>query len=381
MKKITAIFLSILLLLALTACGEDIQPTANEPNTTISAALQYDHSMDRLYAEQFAVDYYNDGYALLTISNGSRFLVIPEGKSAPNDLPNDIVPLQQPINNVYLAASATMDFFVSLDALDSVRFSALKADSWYIPSAKKAMETDRILYAGKYAAPDYEMILAEGCDLAIENTMIYHTPEVKEQLERVGVPVLVDYSSYESHPLARTEWIKVYGLLTDKEQAAETAFQQQVSAFQAVSEKAGTGKTVAFFYITSNGEVSVRRTSDYVPKMIELAGGHYLFDDLGSADGSAASTVTMQMEEFYARAKDADVLIYNSTIDGELPDLDAFLQKSDLLQNCKAVQTGSVYCTTKNLYQSTMALGTFTADLYHLLTGDDSQLTYLYKLE
>ena len=27
-----------------------------------------------------------------------------------------------------------------------------------------------------------EQILAEGCDLAIENTMVYHTPEVKEQL-------------------------------------------------------------------------------------------------------------------------------------------------------------------------------------------------------
>ena len=32
------------------------------------------------------------------------------------------------------------------------------------------------------------------------------------------------------------------------------------------------------------------------------------------------STMNMQMESFYAAAKDADILIYNSTIDGELPD-------------------------------------------------------------
>ena len=38
--------------------------------------------------------------------------------------------------------------------------------------------------------------------------MIYHTPEVKEQLERFGIPVLVERSSYESSPLARMEWIK-----------------------------------------------------------------------------------------------------------------------------------------------------------------------------
>ena len=41
---------------------------------------------------------------------------------------------------------------------------------------------------GKYSAPDYELILVQGCDLAVESTMIYHTPEVKEQLEQTGHP-------------------------------------------------------------------------------------------------------------------------------------------------------------------------------------------------
>lgn len=35
----------------------------------------------------------------------------------------------------------------------------------------------------------------------------------------------------------------------------------------------------------------------------------------------------MQMEAFYAETKDADCLIYNSTIDGELQTLDELLQK------------------------------------------------------
>lgn len=79
------------------------------------------------------------------------------------------------------------------------------------------MQTGRIAYAGKYSAPDYERILTAECGLAVENTMIYHTPEVKEQLERFGIPVLVERSSYESSPLARMEWIKLYGILLGKE--------------------------------------------------------------------------------------------------------------------------------------------------------------------
>ena len=44
------------------------------------------------------------------------------------------------------------------------------------------------------SAPDYELIVSEKCGLAIESTMIYHSPEVKEKLEEFGIPVLVEHS-------------------------------------------------------------------------------------------------------------------------------------------------------------------------------------------
>ena len=52
-----------------------------------------------------------------------------------------------------------------------------------------------------------------------------------------------------------------------------------------------------------------------------------------------------------------------------------------MLEKFKAVQDGNVYFTTKNLYQSTMELGTITSDIHKMLIGDDADLTYLYKLE
>ena len=57
--------------------------------------------------------------------------------------------------------------------------SGTKQDGWYIDEAKQAMADGKITYAGKYSAPDYETIYSADCNLAIENTMIYHTPEVK----------------------------------------------------------------------------------------------------------------------------------------------------------------------------------------------------------
>ena len=377
-KRLTALFCGVLLLVSISACGA--ASGDGEKNTDISEELTYTGSMELTCAKEFAVDYYEDGYALISISNGDRYLLIPEGKECPADLKEGIVPLLQPLENLYLVASAAMDMFVALDSLDTIRFSALKEDSWYIDEAKTAMAEGRILYAGKYSAPDYEQILAANCKLAIENTMIYHTPEVKEQLEKFGVPVLVDYSSYETNPLGRTEWVKLYGLLTGQEKKAEALFQEQADAFAKVSKEERSDKTVAFFYITSNGQVNVRKSSDYLPKMIDLAGGTYIFDDLGDKDDTASSTMSMQMEEFYAAAKDADYLIYNSTIEGELNSVADLLGKSDLMKNMKAVQEGHVYCTTKNLYQSSMELGTIISDIHNMLT-EDGELVYIYKLE
>ncbi len=124
----------------------------------------------------------------------------------------------------------------------------------------------------------------------------------------------------------------------------------------------------------------MRKSSDYLPKMIALAGGTYVPERLGEED-AASSTMTIQMEEFYAAAKDADYLIYNSTIDGELFSIEELTNKSSLLKNFRAVQEGNVFCTTKNLYQSSMELGTLIRDIHHMLAGEEEELTYLYRLE
>ena len=115
--------------------------------------------------------------------------------------------------------------------------------------------------------------------------------------------------------------------------------------------------------------------------MIELAGGTYVFQDLGS-DTDHKSSVNMTMEEFYAAAKDADCLIYNSTIDGELDTVDDLVAKSAMLRDFKAVQSGSVWCTTNDMYQHTMSAGAFIEDLHAIFTGDTAhEMTYIYPLK
>lgn len=143
--------------------------------------------------------------------------------------------------------------------------------------------------------------------------MIYHCPQVKEQLENLGVPVLVERSSYEADPLGRMEWIKLYGVLTGKEQLAEELFEKEIKELENVSVQAvegqehsdqtNQGKTVAFFYITSKGSANVRKPGDYVAKMITMAGGTYVPQSAEEEEENALSTMNMEMEAFMQRQR------------------------------------------------------------------------------
>lgn len=375
-------FLMIILGMMTILCACSAQRVSTSGDKNISG-LEYEGSMKLKYAQQFAVDYYKGGYALISIKDGDRFLVIPEDKDVPENMDSDIKIIKRPLKNVYMVSTSAMDLVCAIDEEKNIRLSGTKEKDWYVDKAKEAMKSGNMLYAGKYSAPDYELILSEKCELAVENTMIYHSPEVIDKLENTGVPVLVEKSSYESHPLGRMEWIKMYGVLFGKEDEAEKYFDEKTKEADRVienveKEQNDKRKTVAFFYITSNGAVSVRKSGDYVSKMIELAGGEYVFKNL--TDENALSTMNIQMEEFYATAKDADYLIYNSAIDGELYTMDELIEKSSMLKDFKAVKNGDVWCTGKNMFQETTGIADMIVDINSIVNGADGDLEYIHKL-
>ena len=341
---------------------------------------EFEKKMDFSYVEGADVYYYADGYKFIDVYDSARYLLVPEGGEIPADLDSDVVIMHKP-QRIYLAATGAMALFNAIDALDSIRMSSLNADDWYVQEAVQAMEEGKIVYAGKYSAPDFEMLLSEGCDLAIESTMILHSPKVQEMIEKLGIPVFIDRSSYETHPLGRTEWVKIYGAMLDLEDTAEAFFETQARVMDDLEDFENTGKTVAFFYMNSDGSVVVRRPGDSVPQMIELAGGKYVLSDVGILQETERSSVSMTMEEFYANAVNADYIIYNSSIAAPIYSIDDLIGLSPLFADFKAVQEGNVWLADKYLYQATDIVGELIRDFNRMLTdGSAEEMTFLRKL-
>lgn len=360
-------FFAALLACFLTGCAARNAAPRHDPRPVGSMALAY--------AEQFTVDYYDGGAALVTIADEARYLLVPEGADAPALA--DATVLRTPLDHLYLASSGAMDAFVRLGALDAVRFTGTAAADWSLREVADALDAGEMRYVGKYRTPDYEQLIAEGCSLALENTMILHSPAVREQLEALGIPVLIERSSYESHPLGRMEWIKLYALLVGKEAEAEAFYARETAALADILDAEPTGRSAAFFFVSPNGWINVRSAADYIPKMIELAGGVYVPADV-AMDGR--SSVNLQPEAFYVGAKDADVLICNNNI-YPVESVAQLVAQNELFTDFKAVREGNVWATEQNVFQQTTAVGALIADFRAVLSGtEEERLTYLHRL-
>lgn len=384
---------ALLSLPALAACdapgetGDAAQPAADAAgadatfrDTDLGCGLEPTGSLELAHATQFTVDTYDGGLGLACLASGDRLLVVPEGADAPDGLADDVAVIRHPLANVYLVSTGMICLVDAIGALDAIGVSSVRAEDSPADDFSARLEDGRIAYGGLYRAPDYELIASAGCPLAIENTNIDHVPEVRSKLEELGVTVLMEQSSREPDMLGRLEWIKLMGLLFDRADEASAVFDDVSSRVEAASDEPASGRTVAFFYVNEDGAAVTRRAGDYFSQMIEAAGGTYVsFDAEGAAD-SSPTTVTVEMEAFYAGARDADVIIYNGTIDDGVATLADLVAKNSLLADFSAVQSGDVWACDSLLYQRMTDMPEIISDIRCALEGTGEPTRFLWRL-
>ena len=342
--------------------------------------ISYISTDENDYASCFAIHRYNRSFSVICVDDGRKYLIAPENADMTAIDATGLIVLQKPLDRVYLAASSVMCHYDSISAIDNLILSGIERDKWYIEEAAKAMDEGRLVYGGKYSAPDYEQIVMDEIDLAIESTMILHVPKVQEKLEQLGIPVFIDRSSYEPWPLGRCEWVKVYGLLADKEKEAEEIFSQQKDLVEVLSDIEVSDKTVAIFSVNSNHQIVTRKKNDYFAKMVEKAGAHYLAPN-DSEDGKATSQITISTEEFYNYAENADILIYNATIEDAPESLQGLMDMDVTFKNFKAFKEGNVFYTDKSFYQYANKTGTIIDNLNKVIVDGNSETEFFHKLD
>lgn len=344
----------VLIISLLAGCGE-----TSKPSSSNNADNKKDTSINFKYAKGFQVKYIDNGCKLVIDSAGKKFLLVPNGKSAPKGH-KDAKVVNTPVKKVAAFSTTYVSALRSIGELNSVAAVTAEKDKWYINEIKKGIDNGSITYVGNQASPNYEQIKAVHPDIAI-----LHTGSASQEKQ-----------------IAKIEAIKVLAAFFNKDETAQNNLNKIETNIKAVSEKVKTSKKpkVAYAYILK-GLVYVPNEGSYVSKMIDLAGGNYIFNNIGKNEGAYSK---ISVEEFYQKAKTADVLIYDNTSDLSVKSLNNLVTNNSILKDISPITNGKVWGVNKTYWQDTDKMDTIIKDMsaaFYPKKYSDYKPTYYYKLK
>jgi iron complex transport system substrate-binding protein len=225
--------------------------------------------------------------------------VIPEGVS-----PDRVIRI--PVSRMICMSATHIAMLSALRATDvlvGISGSGLVYDSLVLDGLSRGTIRD-VGYDGNL---NHELIVSLSPDVLIAYSVAAPSAGRMEKLASAGIRVVYDADYLEEHPLARCEWIRVFGLLTGKEETAD-------SILAVVSGSYRETVRLVRNTIADRPEVLlgspwedvwyVSPSNTYTGRLIEDAGGNYLFRDL-----RGPHSVPFSVESVYRRAVEADLWI------------------------------------------------------------------------
>ena len=237
----------------------------------------------------------------------------------------------QPYERIVCTSATHLGFISELGMTDKV-VGVCRPDRIYNLSEE---DRDRITDIGDDMQPSMEKILLLNPDLVILYTYAQGDP-IPAQVEALGIPILYCNEWTETTPLARAEWIRVFGAVFGCQTKADSVFASICDAYERLRAM-GDGQLAMGKSIMSG--MSWRGTW-YVP-----AGGTFmgnLFRDAGAQykyqDNPSTSSIPLTMEQAIQDFAQADIWVGCEA--NSLKELEAIDQKHTWF---KAYQAEQVY--------------------------------------
>ena len=153
---------------------------------------------------------------------------------------------------------------------------------------------------GYDAALDYETILKLRPDLVLTYAVSAAEPPYLQKLRDLGIRTAVIHEHLESHPLARAEYIKFFGLLTGRAALADSLFSDIRDRYLSLVKGTDTPKKV-LVNIPYADQWYIPGGDNYMTRLIQDAGGAVL----GAVPGRFESSV-ISVEKAFELAREAD---------------------------------------------------------------------------
>lgn len=273
------------------------------------------------YAKGFAIHHYKN-YIAVDIRDPwdstkllQRYLLISRNKPVPENLPKGTI-VRTPIRNlvVYTSVHASI-----IDQLQETNKIIGVCESRYIstPAIQKALQNGQIVDMGESTSPNIEMMIDRKVEVVIASP--FHNSSYGP-VENLGIPIIESADYMEPLPLGRTEWIRFYGVLFEKEKMADSIFRAAEKHYMDLKKVVASATTRPTVFAEKKFGQSwyVPAGDSYTANLYKDAGANYIFSYLQGADA-----VPLTFETVYDKAIHADLWLikYNLNQDMTYKDL------------------------------------------------------------
>ena len=206
----------------------------------------------------------------------------------------DTLTVDKPLRSIVCMSSSYIGF---LDALGCDSVVTAVSGLGYVsdPEVREAA-----IDVGYDAALDYESIVKLQPDLLLTYAVSAAEPPYLAKLREVGIRTAVIHEHLESHPLARAEYIKLFGLLTGRTAQADSLFREIRDRYESLAQTPEKQKKV-LVNIPYADQWYIPGGDNYMTRLIRDAGGEVL----GAVDGRFESSV-ISVEKAFEYAQKAD---------------------------------------------------------------------------
>lgn len=229
------------------------------------------------------------------------YALVPRGKVVP-EVSNEAIVVRTPVKRLAIMATVFLGPVADLDLYDSLVGIAY-LDYANDLRAHELVESGAAREIQSGAGMDVESMLMLQPDLILTSTTGNATFDVKPQMVRSGLPVVVTASYMEAHPLARTEWLKFVAAFYGKEAEAERIFDGIAERYEALVRLAAEAKDrpTVFASAPFSGVWHVPGGRSYTATALGHAGANYLWSDEPSS-----GSIPLDVEVILQRASSAD---------------------------------------------------------------------------
>ena len=294
------------------------------------------------------------GYTVADITNPwdtarllHRYILVPQGSPLPQDIPQGTI-VRTPIDRIIVYSSVHASIIDALGASDRIA-GVCEPEYMTCRAVLDGVAEGRITDCGSSVSPSIERIAGAGGQVIIASPFQNGSYGAAGKL---GIPIIEAADYMENDPLGRTEWIRLFGLLLDCPDRADSLFLAAETGYNSIRDSVarhirdnGAHRPTLLAERKYGASWDVPGGASYMVRIYTDAGADYIFSGT-----TTSANVNMSFENVLREGIDADiwVLKYWSPQPMTYASLEA---EYSLYSRFKAFQNRQVYgCNT---YSST----------------------------